>query len=163
MQLQPFKLCVALVVATVLCKSSLAFCPSSSLLINNELSVLDTTTWPRDYYHDRIVTRRETQATTTTSLFLAKKNKKNLSMSEKEQRDEEERRKARQDDVVIGKTSAKRNAQDYQLDVKSTEAEFFRQASSLEQEVYKLTETGLEYLKMVSYLKDNQERKSLCR
>jgi hypothetical protein len=77
--------------------------------------------------------------------------KKNLSASERERREEEQRRRQRQNDVVVGKTSALRDAQDYALNPQATEQEWLRQASRDEQMVYKWTEKGLEYLKMVSF------------
>lgn len=81
-------------------------------------------------------------------LFTGDK-KKNLSASERERREEEERRRKRRDDVVIGKTSAKRGAKDFSLDPKSTEEEYLRQASNIEQQVFQLTEAGLESLNLV--------------
>ena len=82
------------------------------------------------------------------SLYSGDK-KKNLSASERERRDEEERRRKRRDDVVIGKTSAKKGEKDFSLDPKSTEEEYLRQASNIEQRVFQLTEAGLESLNSV--------------
>jgi hypothetical protein len=80
-----------------------------------------------------------------------KKNKKNsndkpLTAAERERRDEERRRQERKDDVVINKTSAKKGAKDYPLDIKATEQQYLKQASRMEQEIYHLTEKGLEAL-----------------
>jgi hypothetical protein len=75
--------------------------------------------------------------------------KKNLSAAEQERRDEENRRRMRQDDVVVGKTSAKKGEKDCALDPKATQQEFLKQASAVEQEVFQLTEAGMEYLKSV--------------
>lgn len=79
------------------------------------------------------------------SLFLSN-NKRIPSASEKERRDEEERRRRRKDDVVIGKTSAKQGEKDFALDPQATEREYLRQASFLEQEVYRWTGVGMEFL-----------------
>lgn len=78
-------------------------------------------------------------------LFLSS-NKRTPSASEKERRDEEERRRRRKDDVVIGKTSAKQGERDFALDPRTTEQEYLRQASFVEQEIFRLTETGMEFL-----------------
>ena len=75
--------------------------------------------------------------------------KDNLSASSRARREEDERRLQRKDDVVIGKTSAKRGAKDFALDPKSTEEKWMRQASRLEQQVFKLTEEGMQAFKMV--------------
>jgi hypothetical protein len=75
--------------------------------------------------------------------------KKSLSASAKERREEEKRRLERKADVVIGKTSARPEAQDYQINSKATEQEWMRQASNVEQKVYRETEKGMEMLKMV--------------
>jgi hypothetical protein len=89
-------------------------------------------------------------------LFAA--NKKDLSAADRERRDEENRKRERKDDVVIGRTSAKRGEQDYQLDPKATEEEWIRQLSAIERKIYQYTEKGLEHLKMVSSLftRDNR-------
>lgn len=76
-----------------------------------------------------------------------------LSASAKERRDEEKRRLERKADVVIGKTSAKQDAQDFQLSPKRTEEEWMRQASHVERKVYRETEKGLTHLKMVCMCK----------
>lgn len=86
------------------------------------------------------------------TLYSSNERKNNLSASAKERREEEKRRIDRKTDVVIGKTSAKPEAQDFQLNPKGTEEEWMRQASGLEQKVYRETEKGLGYLKMVSIL-----------
>eukprot|EP00536_Pseudo-nitzschia_multiseries_P002177 jgi/Psemu1/283534/fgenesh1_pg.29_\ len=72
---------------------------------------------------------------------------RNLSNSERGRREEDRRRKERKDDVVIGKTSAKRGAQDYPIDPEATEREYLRQASREEQLIYKCTDKGKEALK----------------
>eukprot|EP00537_Pseudo-nitzschia_pungens_P006728 CAMPEP_0172368504 /NCGR_PEP_ID=MMETSP1060-20121228/27581_1 /TAXON_ID=37318 /ORGANISM="Pseudo-nitzschia pungens, Strain cf. cingulata" /LENGTH=520 /DNA_ID=CAMNT_0013093115 /DNA_START=66 /DNA_END=1628 /DNA_ORIENTATION=- len=72
---------------------------------------------------------------------------RNLSNSERGRREEDRQRKERKDDVVIGKTSAKRGAQDYPIDPKATEREYLRQASREEQLVHKYTDEGMEALK----------------
>mmetsp|Transcript_17743 Transcript_17743/g.44264 ORF Transcript_17743/g.44264 Transcript_17743/m.44264 type:complete len:507 (-) Transcript_17743:84-1604(-) len=74
-------------------------------------------------------------------------NKKNLSSSERERRDEDRRRKERQDDVVIGKTSAKRDATDYPIDPEATEREFLRRASQEERMVHEFTGQGMDRMK----------------
>ncbi|KAG7337667.1 hypothetical protein IV203_037007 [Nitzschia inconspicua] len=68
-----------------------------------------------------------------------------LSNSEWERREEDRRRQQRKDDVVIGQTS-KRNVHDYPLDVRSTEQEYSRQASQMEQQIYHYTKQGMEAL-----------------
>lgn len=83
----------------------------------------------------------------TTSLSLV--NKKDLSASERERRDEEDRRRKRKDDVVIGKTSAIKGEKDFVIDPKTTEQEYFRQLSSIEREVFQLTEAGMEFLNLL--------------
>ena len=84
--------------------------------------------------------------------------KKNMSSSDRERRDEERRRNERKDDVVIGKTSAKRGESDYVLDPKATEEEYLRQASNVEQEIFYLTEQGMELLNTVcsSFVTDRE-------
>lgn len=74
---------------------------------------------------------------------------KNLSASNQERRDEEQRRLKRKEDVIIGKTSAVRDATDFALNTKATEEEWMRQASRVDQQVFKLTDQGMESLKMV--------------
>lgn len=66
-----------------------------------------------------------------------------------ERYDEERRRQERASDVVIGKTSAMRDATDFALDVCSTEQEWMRQASHEEQEIFRHTESGMAALKML--------------
>lgn len=75
--------------------------------------------------------------------------RKNLSASEWARREEEKRRRQRAGDVVIGKTSAIPDAKDYVIDPKSTEQEWMRQASNIEQAVFRYTEKGMESLKML--------------
>jgi tetratricopeptide (TPR) repeat protein len=72
-----------------------------------------------------------------------------LSAAEQARREEDKRRQERAEDVVIGKTSALPDASDYVLNPSATEAEYLRQASNVEQIVYKETEKGLEALKML--------------
>ncbi|CAB9498311.1 expressed unknown protein [Seminavis robusta] len=71
------------------------------------------------------------------------------SAASQERRDEEKRRKQRKSDVVIGKTSALRDASDLALNPKATEEEWMRQASREDQKVFSLTEEGMESLKML--------------
>jgi len=81
-------------------------------------------------------------------LYMSKGDKnKNLSNSNRGRREEDRRRKERKDDVVIGKTSAKRDAKDYPIDPEATEREYLRQASREEQLVYKCTDEGMKALK----------------
>lgn len=75
--------------------------------------------------------------------------KKSLSAAERERFEEDERRRKRKDDVVIGKTSAIKGEKDFPLDIKSTEAEYLRQANRVEQEVYKWTTAGMQFLNTV--------------
>lgn len=49
---------------------------------------------------------------------------------------------------MIGKTSALPDASDFDLNVQATEQEWMRQASDVEQEVYRFTELGMNALKM---------------
>ena len=74
---------------------------------------------------------------------------KSLSAAGRERREEDQRRRQRKDEVVIGKTSAKRGETDFALNPKATEEEYLRQASRVEQEVFHLTNDGMECLKMV--------------
>lgn len=75
------------------------------------------------------------------------KNNKNLSSSDRERRDEDRRRKERKDDVVIGKTSAKRDATDYPIDPEATEREYLLRASREERLVHQYTEEGMNAMK----------------
>ena len=75
--------------------------------------------------------------------------KKNLSASERERREEEKRRLVRADDVVLGKTSAIQGAKDYTIDPDATEREWLRQASNVEQAIFRETGRGMELLKML--------------
>lgn len=84
------------------------------------------------------------------SLRLAAINGKHLSAADRERRDEEKRRKERQGEVIIGKTSARPGEKDFPLDPKATEMDYLRQASAVEQEVFRQTEHGMEMLKMVT-------------
>jgi tetratricopeptide (TPR) repeat protein len=93
----------------------------------------------RPIYHAHASTR-------CSPLFVSKKN---LSASEFARREESKSRRQRAGDVVIGKTSAMQDAKDYALNPKATEEEWLRQASLVEKQVYKATETGLESLKML--------------
>ena len=83
------------------------------------------------------------------STRLAVGRKRNLSASEQERRDEERRRLERADDVKIGKTSAIDGEKNYRIDPKATEQEWMRQASDVEQEVFRQTDRGMEMLKML--------------
>ena len=73
-----------------------------------------------------------------------------LTASERERRDEEQRRQDRASDVVIGKTSAISGESDYALDISATEEEWMRQATNVEQEIYRKTEKGMKHLKMLN-------------
>lgn len=75
---------------------------------------------------------------------------KDISAAGRERRDEDQRRRQRKEDVVIGKTSALRDATDYALDPKATEEAWLNQASRIEQQVFRLTEIGMDSLKTVS-------------
>lgn len=92
--------------------------------------------------------RPRTDVSQVAPLFLSN-NKRTPSASEQERRDEEERRRRRKDDVVIGKTSAKKGEKDFALDPQTTEQEYLRQASAVEQEVFRLTGAGMEFLNSV--------------
>lgn len=81
------------------------------------------------------------------SLYAAPR--RNLTAAERARREEEERRRERANDVVIGKTSALPSAEDYQLDPTTTEQEYLRQASKVEQQVFLATAKGLDLLKML--------------
>ena len=76
-----------------------------------------------------------------------KNNKKNLTNAERERREEEMRRKERKNDVVINKTSAKKDAKDYPIDPQATTEQYLKQASRIEQQIFHLTEQGMEALK----------------
>lgn len=81
--------------------------------------------------------------------FLAA-SKNGLSESERERRDEDERRRKRRDDVIVGKTSANKGEKDFVIDPEVTQQEYLRQASRVEEEVFRLTEAGMGFLKSVS-------------
>ena len=74
---------------------------------------------------------------------------KEVSASGRERREEDQRRRQRKDDVIIGKTSALRDATDYALTPKATEEAWLNQASRIDQQVYRFTEDGFHALKMV--------------
>ena len=86
-------------------------------------------------------------------LFQAKRP---LSTSEQERRDEDRRRIERKDDVIIGQTSAKRNAQDFALNVAATEQAYLSQASTVEQAIFQYTEQGMHHLKLLQLDEANQ-------
>jgi len=94
----------------------------------------------------RDLTRRTASHRTIISQAAAKRD---LFAAERERRDEERRRQERSQDVVIGKTSALQDASDFALNVQATEAEWMRQASEEEQEVFRYTEKGMNALKML--------------
>jgi tetratricopeptide (TPR) repeat protein len=75
--------------------------------------------------------------------------KRGQTAAEFARRQDEKGRREREGDVVIGKTSALRGATDYVIDPKTTEAEWMRQASAVEQKIYTETERGMEMLKML--------------
>jgi tetratricopeptide (TPR) repeat protein len=72
-----------------------------------------------------------------------------MSAAGKERRDEDKRRKNRKSDVIIGKTSAKAGAKDFALNPQSTELEWVKHASAMEQQISRNTELGLDMLKML--------------
>ena len=88
------------------------------------------------------------EARPTADVCMNAASKRNLSASERERRDEERRRQERAQDVVIGKTSALPGATNLELNVKATEEEWMRQASNVEQQVYQLTEKGMNAMKL---------------
>ena len=81
------------------------------------------------------------------TLLAAKK--RPLSASEQARREEDRRRQERIADVVIGKTSAVEGAKDYAIDPSATEQEYLRQASKVEQEIFRQTDQGMHLLKML--------------
>jgi hypothetical protein len=87
--------------------------------------------------------------TLSKSFCLFAESRKNLSASDRERRDEENRRLKRKDDVIIGKTSAKQGEKDFYIDPKATEQEWLRQASKVDQEIFRLTEVGMRFLNSV--------------
>mmetsp|Transcript_9940 Transcript_9940/g.15275 ORF Transcript_9940/g.15275 Transcript_9940/m.15275 type:complete len:433 (-) Transcript_9940:1510-2808(-) len=102
--------------------------------------------------------RKQRKRKSTTRLFGETnnhKNKKNdsknkyISASRQERRDEEKRRVDRKKDVIIGKTSAISGETDFSLNPAGTEEEWMKQASNVEQEVFRQTELGLSELKML--------------
>jgi hypothetical protein len=96
--------------------------------------------------------RRQISLSGRRSFSLFAGSKKNLSASEQERRDEENRRRTRKDDVIIGKTSAKKGEKDFSLNPKATEEQWLRQASKIEQKIFRLTATGMEALNSVCRL-----------
>ena len=91
--------------------------------------------------HDK---RFDPRVPSTTCLFSLLR-----STASQERRDEEKRRQQRKEDVVVGKTSAIRDATDYTLDPTATENEWLRQASQTERQVFQWTERGMASLRMV--------------
>ena len=85
-----------------------------------------------------------------------KNNKKDLSNSERERREEEVRRKERKDDVVINRTSAKKDAIDYPINPQATTEQYLQQATQIEQQIFQLTEQGMDALKYLQ-LEDADE------
>lgn len=79
-------------------------------------------------------------------ISLLMSEQKPITTAGQERRDEDDRRRKRADDVKIGKTSAQPGAKNYGLDVSTTEAEWLRQASDVEQLVFTTTQEGLEHL-----------------
>jgi hypothetical protein len=75
--------------------------------------------------------------------------KAELTAAGQARRDEEQRRRKRRNDVVIGKTSALRDAKDFAVNPAETEKEWMRQASNVEQQVATETDRGMRALKMV--------------
>jgi len=73
----------------------------------------------------------------------------NLSASSRERRNEDLRRLSRRDEVVIGKTSARPDARDYDLDPSETERQWAAQANDVEREINAQTERGMRALKML--------------
>lgn len=80
-------------------------------------------------------------------LSASKGNNKDLSSSNRERRDEDRRRKERKEDVVIGKTSANRDAVDYPISPEATEIEYLRRASQEERLVHQYTDEGMNAMK----------------
>jgi hypothetical protein len=74
---------------------------------------------------------------------------KSLSAADRERREEEKRRRERAGDVVIGKTSAIKDARDYAFEISATQEEWMRQASKVEREVWLQTERGMQHLSML--------------
>jgi tetratricopeptide (TPR) repeat protein len=81
--------------------------------------------------------------------YLCNTLRKNVSTSEQERREEDKRRRERVQDVVPGKTSAISGATDYSIDVDSTREQWMRQASQVEQEIYRMTEIGMGMIRML--------------
>jgi tetratricopeptide (TPR) repeat protein len=75
--------------------------------------------------------------------------RKSITAAEQERREEDKRRRERIADVVPGKTSAISGAKDYAIDVDSTREQWMRQASQVEQEVYRMTELGMDMVRML--------------
>lgn len=71
-----------------------------------------------------------------------------MTLSEQERRREAKRRAERKNDVKPGTTSAIRGAKDFTIDPVATQYQWMQQASAEEQEVYRLTDEGMEALKM---------------
>lgn len=92
-------------------------------------------------------TARVPPSLSSSRLSASKGNNKNLSSSDRERRDADRRRKERKDDVVIGKTSAKRDAVDYPINPEATEQEYLRKASKEERLVHQFTDEGMNAMK----------------
>ena len=70
-----------------------------------------------------------------------------LTASQQARREEERRKLERIDEVIPGQTSAVPGEKDFPLQVQATQEQWMQQASAVEQQVFQLTEEGLQCLK----------------
>jgi len=72
---------------------------------------------------------------------------KNLSAAAKARREEDQRRLSRRNENIPGKTSALPTAKDFAIDPSATEQQWLSQASSLELQISRYTDEGMNYFK----------------
>lgn len=74
----------------------------------------------------------------------------NLTAAQRARRDEEKRREDRKNEAIPGRTSAIPGSSDFTIDVRKTEAEWLREASSLEKKIGQFMDEGMECLQMLN-------------
>lgn len=74
-----------------------------------------------------------------------------MSSAQQEREREEQRRLERKNEIQIGKSSAIAGAKNYQLNVEQTQMDLIsNQYDDLERQIWKFTEQGMKYFKLVS-------------
>ncbi|GKY92874.1 hypothetical protein MPSEU_000256600 [Mayamaea pseudoterrestris] len=82
-------------------------------------------------------------------LHAATSDSDHVSAAARARREEESRRLERREDVIVGQTSAKPGAKDFEINSRVTEQAWLSQASQIERQVYEYTERGMNSLKML--------------